>query len=301
MKLKNCFFLWWVKSSKNAEYEFGHYLDFSRMIEERKEDILNVMLVSFVRNRGIDDLVFAMKGNVEDEYFDNVRRIVSLKEFEIVRDKVEKKFLSTLVNAYNGTSEIDDSYDEELDDYEDEEEFYVDDCNDDIVTTLYRGKTLTSKFSNKINDDSKNLSVSKLLDVYNACALTSDDLDAWLKSDDIILGEGAYNSYTSFHLGRLKNNQKEIETFINELMFIGDKTSFSTLFFDKNGRQWTSDYKDVNKLVHLGIGLGLLDFPVDKSLWHLLPDGVPYVSFNKETFKYIKFTVDDGGHSKKKQ
>jgi hypothetical protein len=54
--------------------------------------------------------------------------------------------------------------------------------------------------------------------------------------------------------------------------------SVSVLIFRDNGTQWTEDMSSVERLIVLGMGVGLVSFNVpDRSRWHKLPGGLPYV------------------------
>lgn len=44
-----------------------------------------------------------------------------------------------------------------------------------------------------------------------------------------------------------------------------------------NGKRWTDDPKDVEKLIALGLGVGLLTFPAPREQWSRLPGGLPYI------------------------
>lgn len=41
--------------------------------------------------------------------------------------------------------------------------------------------------------------------------------------------------------------------------------------------QWTDDMSDIDKLIALGMALGLVSFCATRDRWHTLPGGLPYV------------------------
>lgn len=45
----------------------------------------------------------------------------------------------------------------------------------------------------------------------------------------------------------------------------------------EDGSFWTGDMSDVEKLVSLGVAVGLVSFPAPREKWSRLPGGLPYI------------------------
>lgn len=53
--------------------------------------------------------------------------------------------------------------------------------------------------------------------------------------------------------------------------------SVSQMIMRADGTMWTGDMPDVEKLIALGMGVGLMEFCAPRERWPLLPGGFPYV------------------------
>lgn len=92
-----------------------------------------------------------------------------------------------------------------------------------------------------------------------------------------------------FHADRVASHRDEIAAMLNALPddFHADKgggMSFLNACVDRTGRQWCDTHAHVGMLVALGIATGMLTFATPRSMWRVLPGGVPY------------FTIDTMSH-----
>lgn len=61
----------------------------------------------------------------------------------------------------------------------------------------------------------------------------------------------------------------------------GDGWSFLNACYDRDGRQWTGLHLQMEKLFVLGQILGRVTYPLPRTLWNVLPGGMPYVMIRK--------------------
>lgn len=84
-----------------------------------------------------------------------------------------------------------------------------------------------------------------------------------------------------FNLVQLKSHIEVVRGFLGRLstrFYIdrGGGHSVAAMGLRRDGEQW-GGRPDVERLVTLGLGLGLVQFCLDRSRWHLFPGGVPFV------------------------
>lgn len=85
-----------------------------------------------------------------------------------------------------------------------------------------------------------------------------------------------------FHPERLNGHKPEIEALLDELpsdfreSSLGGGMSFLAACEDRHGNQWTGDHQRMEQLFQLGIGIGKVKSLLPRSLWKLLPGGMPY-------------------------
>jgi hypothetical protein len=84
-----------------------------------------------------------------------------------------------------------------------------------------------------------------------------------------------------FHPERLKSHEAEVREVLSQMPIpfhkdSGGGWSFLNLCQTKNGEQW-GEHENVEQLVCLGIGLGLVSYCMPREFWVSLPGGMPYV------------------------
>lgn len=100
-------------------------------------------------------------------------------------------------------------------------------------------------------------------------------------TDNHIEVEGIINR-VGFHPERLASHKEDIRTMLQCLpdQFHSNKGggwSFLNALQDKNGSQWTDLHQRIEQLFQLGIGLKLAKWQMPRSMWPVLPGGMPYV------------------------
>ena len=88
-----------------------------------------------------------------------------------------------------------------------------------------------------------------------------------------------------FHPVRLNGHKVEIEAMLGELpddfkKSGGGGMSFLNACNDKHGNQWTGLHVRMEQLFQLGIGIGKVEIPLPRAVWHALPGGMPYYIIN---------------------
>lgn len=91
-----------------------------------------------------------------------------------------------------------------------------------------------------------------------------------------------------FRADRIAEHRDEIAAMLNALPdgFHADKgggMSFLNACVDRTGRQWCDTHATVGMLVALGIATGMLAFAAPRSMWRVLPGGMPYLVVDTAT------------------
>lgn len=99
--------------------------------------------------------------------------------------------------------------------------------------------------------------------------------------DDAVFVEGIMKNF-ALHPERLKSHKEEVKEMLMELSddfkkSKGGGTSFLNMCMDKHGSQW-GEHINVEQLIVLGIGLNMISYSMPKSMWSILPGGMPYLT-----------------------
>ena len=86
---------------------------------------------------------------------------------------------------------------------------------------------------------------------------------------------------------KLKFYQEEIQGMLMQLPrkfreTDGGGWSFLNLCTREDGTQWTGSHATMEQLVCLGVGAGKMKYLLPRSMWNILPGGMPYLSVLKE-------------------
>ncbi len=132
------------------------------------------------------------------------------------------------------------------------------------------------------------LTDSNVESVVKDC-LYDDDEVRNLKSGELPQGMVVVESLTATKFGfnpeRLNKRKDDIKSMLSQLPdeFMqgkGDGWSFLNACTRKDGTQWTGSHRIVDILFVLGQAIGCAKITLDRSLWMLLPGGVPYFIVN---------------------
>jgi len=111
-------------------------------------------------------------------------------------------------------------------------------------------------------------------------AIFMDCLSSGEVTDEYMVVHGITTN-VGFHTGRLESHRVEIEAMLAELpdefhASGGGGYSFLHACNDKHGNQWTSSQQQMEQLFQLGEGIGKVKCLLPRSMWPVLPGGVPY-------------------------
>jgi hypothetical protein len=93
-----------------------------------------------------------------------------------------------------------------------------------------------------------------------------------------VMVDGVTGPY-GFHPKRLQAHLEDVGLMLDELpteFSAGGGWSFLNMCMTRDGRQW-GEHVDVEGLMVLGIGLGLVEMQLPRELWPALPGGMPYL------------------------
>ena len=95
-------------------------------------------------------------------------------------------------------------------------------------------------------------------------------------SDGAVMVEGVMRD-GEFHPDRLESHKEEIKELLEELHpNFKEGWSFLNMAEDKHGKLW-GQHIDVENLILMSIGLGLMKYCAPREIWSALPGGMPYV------------------------
>ena len=97
-----------------------------------------------------------------------------------------------------------------------------------------------------------------------------------------VIGQGV-KTEMGFHPERLEFQRDTVKGFLDQLpdtfrVSGGGGQSFLNMCMCSDGRQW-GEHTDMDALCALGNALELVVYPMPKDMWHLLPGGMPYVTY----------------------
>ena len=100
------------------------------------------------------------------------------------------------------------------------------------------------------------------------------------ESTDSAILVDAVNCKFGFHPQRLELHRQQVQQWLSALPHefrksSGGGWSFLQACLDEDGEQW-GEHKNVQELLSLGMGLGLVKCQTPRELWAVLPGGMPY-------------------------
>lgn len=115
----------------------------------------------------------------------------------------------------------------------------------------------------------------KLHDIMLASLFKEDE-----DTSNMVEAEGIVHKF-GFHPERLESHRDEIVQMLMELPseFMesqGGGWSFLQACIDKDGNQWASLHATIEELICLGLAIGRVKLLLSRSMWAVLPVGMPY-------------------------
>lgn len=130
--------------------------------------------------------------------------------------------------------------------------------------------------------------ISKTVEeTLNYCLFTKEEVEGspvGESPESTIVAEGICLKI-GLHSGRVAEKKeiiKELLDFMPQEFHKngGGGWSFLNLCEDKNGNQWTGLHDIMERLIMLGMAVGMASYLVPRDLWYALPGGMPYVVFD---------------------
>lgn len=291
-------FHWWHYYGK-LPLSFTEMDKFKNLMEEDMEFVKNAALIAWARESASQDLVRAMRTDLEG-YRKHVMELASSKEFKEVEELLENTFIEEVVRTYNNPEPSVPMSEEQL--HAGLEEIFGADVSDAQIINI--------SMNDLEQDSSKEpiLTSDKVHSVYRSCLFDNDELCDGEPAVDFVVGEGVRHIGV-FHAGRLAAKREEITAMIDELPEIDQGPSFLNLCFDKHGRQWTGEHGTMDLLMQLGMATEVITYPMPRELWPLI-GGVPLVmrvhnkdnedlrSHKPKEFKKVKDDLSRGEYRK---
>jgi hypothetical protein len=127
------------------------------------------------------------------------------------------------------------------------------------------------------------LSEKNVLDLMQYCILSKEEERKYISGPQVIVCNGI-NFTAYFDAKRLGSVRSEVQDLFNQLPDLTHGELISTLFFTKNkDTLWTEVTENVECLVLLGLGSGLIEWSLPRDFWNLLPNSEPIVETKKNT------------------
>lgn len=114
-------------------------------------------------------------------------------------------------------------------------------------------------------------------EILKDCLYKEEELEISDKApDDAILVDGIIMKF-AFHPGRVESLKEEIEGFISQLSDkIKNGMSFLEMCVTKDGKSW-GQHINCEELLVLGMAIKRMDYCAPRSMWSILPGGMPYI------------------------
>ena len=131
------------------------------------------------------------------------------------------------------------------------------------------------------------INLEKLQEILNDSLYNPEEVPDNKPPSDAMIGDGIARRF-AFHPLRLESHSDEIIDMLRMMdpAFMqsgGQGMSFLNMPMDKDGNQW-GEQVHAGDLIALGNALGLVEIPVPRDMWNILPGGVPYIVINDALF-----------------
>lgn len=121
-------------------------------------------------------------------------------------------------------------------------------------------------------------------EIFRDCLYSDEEIQSKgeaLIKEEAITAQGILSLF-GFNPVRLESYRDEVSSILDQLpdkfkTTGGGGASFLEACCDKEGNLW-GQHQDMEQLFSLGIALNLVQYPLPKDLWSVLPGGMPYVT-----------------------
>lgn len=124
-----------------------------------------------------------------------------------------------------------------------------------------------------------NLTAENVETVFKDCLFLDGEIPNDHPPNHMVKVEGIMHNF-GFHSERLNSHKEDVVSMLTELpddfrAGSGGGASFLNACMTKSGIQW-GEHINIEQLVALGIGLGVVSYCLPKAMWSMLPGGMPY-------------------------
>ena len=123
----------------------------------------------------------------------------------------------------------------------------------------------------------------RVSEIFEDCLFKDSEVVEGKPIVEPLVGKGVIMDF-GFHPARLPTYKIEILDMLKQLpdSFMRSKgggMSFLNACNTKDGVQW-GEHRNMEQLFALGEALKLVSYPMPKSMWNILPGGMPYIIIN---------------------
>lgn len=136
------------------------------------------------------------------------------------------------------------------------------------------------------------LTSENVQELFKKCVYYSEGTDNEISEDnkpeDMVIVEGIVHNY-ALNKNSLEENKEDISSMLHQLPkefmeSTGGGYSFLAACNDSEGHQWTGMHLIMESLFVLGLGLEIVKCLLPRTMWQMLPGGMPY------------YVITEGGH-----
>lgn len=129
----------------------------------------------------------------------------------------------------------------------------------------------------------KKLTAEGVEKILRDCLFRKEEIIGGKPPVDAVIVDGIFRKF-GLHKQRLESHRSEVSEMLTDLpdQFMqgkGGGWSFLNMCMTKDGNQW-GEHRNMEELMVLGCGLGLVELQLPREMWAALPGGVPYLSVN---------------------
>jgi len=126
------------------------------------------------------------------------------------------------------------------------------------------------------------LTSKRVSEIFENCLFKAKEIVGGKPIVVPLVGKGVISDF-GFHPTRLESYKTEIFEMLNDLpdsfkKSKGGGMSFLNACMTKDDIQW-GEHQNIEQLFALGEALKIISYPMPKDMWHILPGGMPYVTF----------------------
>ncbi len=245
---RNLLMHWWYYYSKMPS-NFLECNKFRKAIEKDPIRVMNIVFMNTVEGHGNEVILEKFRRNTFDEYWDEMGEFFKKEEFRSLYDAGERYLIEEIADSYRNPQTRDEK------------------TKDLIISAV--SKIILSR--------GYELSSERVNELYTACLINEEDFFMGELMCDFAVGEGI-GGLSFFSVERLDEYREDINQCIMMMPGLNRGNSCVKLLKDKNDDKWTDDIEDLDKLIKLGVALGVLYLPVPREEWHNMPKGLPIVA-----------------------